>query len=139
MRTPFSEYLSAVWCRIDKKTAGFVAALFTLILFGDTLLPLLGHVLHMLIEVIESALEHFLESVFGVTPRQAEIIVFYSGLPVAIYLSWCLSRKAYLATLCVCATAQENWCAKTDSAKVAAWLRTMITVGALGATLYLFT
>lgn len=139
MRTPFSAYLSAVWRRIDKKTAGFVAVLLVLILFGDTLLPLLGHVLHVLIEVIESVLEHFLESVFHVSPRQAQVILFYSGLAIAIYLSWYLTRKAHSAALRVYATAQERRRSIASSAKAAAWFRIMVMVGALSATFYLFT
>ena len=138
MRTLFSEYLSAVWCRIDRKTAVLVTALFILFLFGDTLLPLLGHVLHVLIEVIESVLEHFLESAFHVSPRQAQIILFYSGLALAIYLSWYLLRKAYFTALSVYATAQERRRAIANSAKAATWFRIMAMAGALGMTLYLF-
>lgn len=139
MRTPFSAYLSAVWRRIDRKTAGLVAALLVLILFGDALLPLLGHVLHVLIEVIESVLEHFLESVFDLSPRQAQVTLFYGGLAIAITLSWRLMRKVHSTALRVYATAQERRRAIANSAKAAAWFRTMVMVGALGTTLYLFT
>jgi len=139
MRTRFSAHLNAVWQRTDKKTVGLVAALFTLILFGDTLLPLLGHVLHVLIEVIESALEHFLESAFHVSPRQAQIILFYSGLAIAIYLSWYLWRIAHSTALRAYSIAQERRRAIANSAKAANWFRIMAMVGALGTTLYLFT
>jgi hypothetical protein len=93
----------------------------------------------VLIEVIESVLEHFLESVFHVSPRQAQVILFYSGLAIAIYSSWRLTRKAHSVALRVYATAQERRRAIANSAKAAAWFRTMVMVGALGATLYLFT
>jgi hypothetical protein len=138
MRTQFSEYLSVVRCRIDRKTVVLVTALFIFFLFGDTLLPLLGHFLHVLIEVIESVLEHFLESAFHVSPRQAQIILFYSGLALAIYLSWYLLRKAYSTALSVYATAQEHRRAIANSAKAATWFRIMAMAGALGMTLYLF-
>jgi hypothetical protein len=110
-----------------------------LILFGDTLLPLLGHVLHVLIEVIESALEHFLEPAFHVSPRQAQIILFYSGLALAIYLWWYLWRKAHSAALRAYATAQERRRAIASSVRAAAWFRTMVITGALGTAVYLFT
>lgn len=132
-------YASALRQRVGDKTVGVVVALTTLILFGDTLLPLLGHVLHVLIEVIDSTLEHFLESVFHVSKRQSQIILFYSELAIILYLSWHLSRKAYFTALHAYSTAQTRWRAIASSAKAAAWFRTMVMVGALGTTLYLFT
>jgi len=132
-------YAIALYRRIGGKTVGIAVALVTLILFGDTLLPLLGHVLHVLIEVIESALEHFLESAFHVSPRQAQIILFYSGLALTIYLSWYLWRKAHSTARRVYATAQERRRAIANSAKAAAWFRTMVITGALGTAVYLFT
>jgi hypothetical protein len=139
LRTRFAAYLSSVWLRIDKKTAGLVAALFILLLFGDTLLPLLGHFLHVLIEVIEAVLEHFLESVFDLSTRQAQIVLFYGGLAIAIYFVSCFSRKAYFTALRAYAVARARWHRIVESPKTVAWFQTMIIAGALGATLYLFT
>jgi hypothetical protein len=73
-----------------------------------------------------------------VSPRQAQIILFYSGLALAIYLSWYLLRKAYFTALSVYATAQERRRAIANSAKAATWFRIMAMAGALGMTLYLF-
>lgn len=137
--TWLAAYASALRQRVGDKTVGVVVALTTLILFGDTLLPLLGHVLHVLIEVIDSTLEHFLESAFHVSKRQSQIILFYSELAITIYLSWYLSRKVYFTALHAYSTAQERWSEIASSAKAAAWFRTMVMVGALGTTLYLFT
>ncbi|MDI1276967.1 hypothetical protein [Methylobacter sp.] len=139
MLTRFSANLSAYWRRIDKKTVGLVVALFISVLFGDTLLPLLGHVLHVLIEVVESVLEHLLEAAFGLSARQAQVILFYSALLIMLYLAWRLSRKAYFTALRVVATAQERGRAIANSAKAVAWFRTMVMIGAPGASLYLFT
>lgn len=137
--TWLAAYASALRQRIGDKTVGVVVALTTLILFGDTLLPLLGHFLHVLIEVIDSTLEHFLESVFHVSKRQSQIILFYSELAIAIYLSWYLSRKAYFTALYAYSTAQTRWRAIASLAKAATLFRGMVMVGALSATLYLFT
>lgn len=137
--TWLAAYASALRQRVGDKTVGVVVALTTLILFGDTLLPLLGHVLHVLIEVIDSTLEHFLESVFHVSKRQSQIILFYSELAIILYLSWYLLRKAYFTALHAYSTAQARWREIASSAKAAAWFRTMVMVGALGTTLYLFT
>ena len=132
-------YASALYRWIGGKTVGVVVALITLILFGDTLLPLLGHILHVLFEVIESALEHFLESAFHVSPRQAQIILFYSGLALVLCFSWYLWRKAHSTARRVYATAQERRHAIASSAKAAAWFRAMVITGALGTAVYLFT
>ena len=137
--TWLTAYASTLYRRVGGKTVGIAVALVTLILFGDTLLPLLGHVLHVLIEVIESALEHFLESAFHVSPRQAQIILFYSGLALVLCLSWYLWRKAHYTALRVYATAQERRRALASSAKAATWFRTMVIAGALGTAVYLFT
>lgn len=139
LMTWLTTQVSALYRFIGSVTVGIMLGIPTLFLFGDTLLPLLGHVLHVLIEVIESVLEHFLESVFDLSPRQAQVILFYSGLAIAIYLSWYLTRKAHSAALRVYATAQERWRAIASSVKAAAWFRIMVMVGALGTTLYLFT
>ena len=138
MQTRLFATLSPYWRRIDKKPLGLVAALFALILFGDSLPPLLGHVLHMLVEAVEWALEHFLEAVFGLSPRQAQVILFYSGLAITLYLSWRLSRKAYFTALYAYSTAMARWRAIAGSAKAVVWFRIMVMVGALSASLYLF-
>ena len=127
---------------IDRKTIGLLATFAVLILFGDSLLPLLGDGLHLLLEVIESSLEHSLESSFGLTPRQAQISIAWTGLALVVWLSWYLSRKAYNAARRAFAVAQLRWCALKGSAKAAwghvSWIRVAVMVGAMGATLYLF-
>jgi hypothetical protein len=142
-RSWFSAPLDALSRGIDRKTTGILATLVVLILFGDTLLSLLGHGLHILIEVVESALEHFLESSLGLTPRQAQIGIAWTGLGFAIWLSWRLSRKAYFAALRALSAARLRWCALKDSATAArsrvTWIRVAVMVGAMGTTLYLFT
>lgn len=139
MRTQFSAYLGAVWRRIDKKTASLVAATFALILFGDTLLPLLGHGLHILYEMIESMAGHFLEGIFHLSKRQAEIIFFWSSLAIAIGLSWTLTRKAHRAARRAVTTVQERRRALAESATIMTWIRIALVISSLSATLFLFT
>jgi hypothetical protein len=66
--------------------SGLAIVLPTLILVGDAVLPTLGHVLHLLIEVIEVPLEHVLEHVFHLTPRQAQGVLAWTALAGVIYL-----------------------------------------------------
>jgi len=132
-------YLNACLQRINKKTIGVVVVVFVLMLFGDSLLLLLGHFLHVLIEVFESALEHLLEAAFGLSPRQAQIVLFYSWLLITIYLTWQLLRKACFTVLGLYETAMIRWQAWVESPKMVAWFRGMIMLSALSASVYLFT
>ncbi len=139
-------HASALYRWIGGKTVGVVVALVTLILFGDTLLPLLGHglvllghVLHLLYEIFESLAGHLLEWAFHLSKREAEIIIFWSSLATAIGLSWQLSRKAHVAARRAVTTAQEQWNAKVESVKIASWIRIALIISTLSATLFLFT
>jgi hypothetical protein len=93
-------YLNIYWQRMNKKTVGWVVVFFVLLLFGDSLLPIIGHFLHVLLEVFESALEHLLEAAFG---------VIYSWLFITIYLIWQLLRKTYFTMLGLYETAVMRW------------------------------
>jgi len=67
------------------------------LLLGNTLLSLLGHALHVLFEVFESIAGHFLEWVFHLSKRSAEIIIYWNSLAIALCSSWYLMRKAHSA------------------------------------------
>jgi hypothetical protein len=145
LKTWLTACFSTMRQQVGNKTLGVVVVLNLLLLFGDTLLSLLGHLLHVLIEVIDSALEHLLESIFHISKRQAQIILFYSELLIGIAVSWYLLRKAYFTALHACSTAQPRWRAIASSAntlwgtRAAIWFRGMVMIGALGAAFYLFT
>jgi hypothetical protein len=66
--------------RFGLKTVSWVSVLIVMILFGDSIIPAIFHVLHVFWEIIESVVEHFLESQFHLTPRQAEFIVAWMGI-----------------------------------------------------------
>lgn len=66
--------------RFGLKNICWAATSIVLILFGDSLIPAIFHVLHVFWEVIESVIEHFLEATFHLTPRQAEFIVAWMGI-----------------------------------------------------------
>jgi len=134
MSVQFFVYLKTL-CYQYKKTTCWVGAFFILLFFGDTLLPLIGHFLHLLLEVIESALEHFLEAVFGFSARQAQITLFYSFCIMMGYLAWYVARKVYFAGLQGYEIAQ----AFLRKPKVKAWIKAMLMFGALGTTVYIFS
>lgn len=122
----------------ENKPALAVLTLIVLVTFGDILLPFLWHILHLAIEVVEMLAEHFLEHVFGVTPRQAEFIVFWTGLTLLGTVAWRLSYKAYLLILQACEAAWQNWCAKAGPAKLLATLKLTLLLSILGKTMLLF-
>jgi hypothetical protein len=139
-------YPSALYRRVASKTVGVAVALVTLVLFGDTLLPLLGHGfillghgLHILYEIIESVAGQFLEWAFHLSKRQAEIIFFWSSLAIALYLSWYLSRKAHVAARRAYSTVRERRRTMAESAKITIWIRIALIISALSATLFLFS
>ncbi len=123
----FLAYLSAVWFQ-NKRTVSFAVLLGLFLLFSDTFLPIIGHFLHILLEIVESILEHFLESVFGMSERQAQITLFYSAVVIISYLSWYFVCKAYLAV-------QNMW----RLIKAKPWFKTVLIFGAFGATFYIFS
>lgn len=133
----FRAGLSAFCCRIDKKTFGGLAGLAVLLVFWDSLLPLLGEGLHLLVEVVEVALEHLLEKLFHLTPRQAQTILAWSALGLCLYgIAW-LSRKVYALALAAFLALKACWAA--FMADEAAWLKLAVALGALGAALYVFS
>jgi hypothetical protein len=131
MQTQIFAYLRTLWCQ-NKKTICLIVALLILFLFGDTLLPLIGHFLHVLLEIVESVLEHFLEAAFGLSSRQAQLVLFYSAVLIIAYLSWYLARKAYFT---IPHLAKTHW----RSIKAHPWFKPLLMFGALGATIYIFS
>ena len=77
-------------------------------LFGDSLLLFLGHCLHILFEFIASLLEHGLQAAFGITERQAQIVVFYIGLVIGSWLAWRLSLVVCRKCKECCISLQAN-------------------------------
>jgi len=120
--------------RIDKKTVGIAATVAVLGLFGDALLPLLGHGLFLVVEFIEQESEDLLEWAFGLSTRQAQITIVWVGLPITFLLCWYLLRKP-LAALRARWLAFLNW-ANGDWSRED-WFRILALIAALSAMLYL--
>ena len=144
--TWLTPHISALYHFLGGITVSLVLGIPILFLFGDTLLSLLGHgvialghALHLLFEVFESIAGHFLEWVFHLSKRTAEIIIFWSSLTLAVCLSWYLMRKAHRAALQAVTTVQERRLALAESAKITLWIRIALIISSTSATLYLFT
>lgn len=82
--------------KIDKRTAALASIALTLWLFGDSLIPLLWHGIHLAIEVVELAFEHFLEWAFGPSRRAAQTITFGTGFVLIVYGLFRLLRQTYV-------------------------------------------
>lgn len=122
--------------RIDGKTAGLAAATLALILFGDSLLPVFGHGLYLLLEVMEQGSEDLLEYAFGLSTRQAQIVLVWGGLPILLFLLWRWLRKPY-AALKARWTAFLAW-VNSDWSRDE-WLRITSFIGVLGLILFLIS
>jgi hypothetical protein len=129
-------WLSWLSHRISRKAIGLIAVSAILLVFGDTLVSMLGHGLYLLIEVLEQALEEILEATLGLSKRQSQIVLFWTGLPSMAYLSLYLLRK-------LCFVARTRWDAIMDSARAVwindAWIQVVVMLGGLGTVFYLIT
>jgi hypothetical protein len=123
------------FCYQHKNIIGSVIAFSIVFMFGDTLIHFIGHLLHLILEFVESILEHLLEAAFGLTPRQAQIVLFYSFIIVMSYVTWQLARKAYFALLSFYAEAKLYW----QELKKSRRFKAILMLGALGTTVYLFS
>jgi hypothetical protein len=110
---------------------------------GDAVFPVLGHTLHLMIEVIEIPLEHLLEWTLHLSPRQAQGVLAWSALAGVIYLFVRFVQETW----------REMKVARADIAAALDRFRTTVapqllrrpatavtlTVGLLGAVLFMFT
>ncbi|MGR8941436.1 MAG: hypothetical protein ACU83V_07995 [Gammaproteobacteria bacterium] len=116
-KTQVTAFINARQPRIAKKTIYIAITLVFVALFGDSLLLFVKKFLHVLVEIIESVMEHFLQSAFQVTPRQAEMIVFWIDVLLASVLLWFVIGKAHDWTVKACAAGLEKWRSKPKSEK----------------------
>lgn len=117
--------------QISSKTLYSLLIGFALLMFGHDLLFTLGHFLHVLISIIEWGLEHLLQWLFKVSPRQAEILTFWLGFTMLAGLAWPISRRAYK----VLKNTYSSWQAKPKSDKY----MTLIQFLVIGSVLALFS
>ncbi|MFM8333706.1 MAG: hypothetical protein ACKN9T_18665 [Candidatus Methylumidiphilus sp.] len=142
----FKACLRAAGQRLDYKVAGWGGLALVFVLFGDALLPVLSHLLHMLFALVETALGHVLMHAFDLSHRQAQFVVAYSGLALAVYAAVRLLRRAQAA-------ARQAWQAvRPVDMKAAAlhvwrrrewrtreWRTIALSFSAVGVALFLFT
>jgi hypothetical protein len=75
------------------KTAMWVYGLVSLFLFWDVFLSVAGSALHYLIEVLEMMVEHFLEAIFHLSTREAQVATAWIGLSIFSILAVILLRR----------------------------------------------
>jgi len=80
-----------------RKTLVFATLAAVFLVFGDSLLPLFGHGLYLLMEVAEQASEDLLEYAFGLSTRQAQILLVWVGLPILFFILGLSLRKPLAA------------------------------------------
>lgn len=119
-RIPLPASLDAPARRAAYRFLGTAAALAVLVLFWDSLLPLLVEGLHVLLEFVEVMLERLLEKLFHWTPRQAQTFLAWTGLALLVYWTVKLVRKACAEARRAFAALQSHGRACADSAR-AAW------------------
>jgi hypothetical protein len=131
IRSWLMAYIKAQQQKIDKKTLYMAISVLLFILFADTILLFIGHLLHVMFEFIESLFEHFVESAFHLTHQQAGVLFFYLVLALSLVLLHYVSRKCYCWGIKKCANARENWCAKAKAEKFATVIRTVLIISVI--------
>ena len=130
---PIRFLLNAVPLRLDKRLLGIAALSTVFILFGDLLFPLLAHGLYLMIEFIEQETENLLEWAFGVSTREAQILIVWVGLPVISFWCWRLLRKP-LAAVKARWAAFKAWV--NGDWSLQDWFRILSFIAALSTILY---
>ncbi len=120
--------------KVDGRKTAIAGLILVLVLFADSLLPLLGHAVYLLVEFTEQTFEDLLEWAFGLSSRQAQVVLVWAGLPVLGFFSWRWLRKIYAAIkgywLAFAGWVNKDWSREE-------WLRMALVVGFLGGMLYL--
>lgn len=129
--------LAPLWQRLDRNTAVWMLVTLVALMFADTLLPFIGHGLHVFNEVLESIAVHFLEHVFHLHKRQADLIVFWCSFSAATYLMWRLGTQLCHRLNNVCLSIQNNWRAYFASLSLKAWLWLGLSVVITGKLLFI--
>ena len=128
--------------RFGLKTVVLVTTALILALFGDTLIPAVFHLLHLMWEITESIIEHFLEAVFHLTPRQAEFIVAWMGILTMLAVGIRLLYQAYWVLIKLLLKLQHAYGLakadlRTNPAKLGLLL-CLVSASTYGASLFLF-
>jgi len=131
--SPIRFLIQALPSRVDKKSAIITGTVATFILFGDVLFPLVGQGLYWAIEFIEQECEDLLESVFGLSTRESQLLIFWIGLPSLCLITWRLIQKP-LATLKSWWVGFLNWVNGDWSNED--WFRILSLIAVLSTILY---
>lgn len=132
LRRDFEKFKSA------PKAVKLTLGLSIMILFGDQILSLVGHFLHVVLEVIELALEHFLESTFDLGRKQAQIVVFWTGFSILSCLAWFGLKRLYATSCAYCLNLRQEAKQWQRSHRKPAWAF-ILALSGLGMTFFLFT
>jgi len=130
---------SLVKQRLRDQKVIYSILLAVLIIFGDTLIPAIGHVLYVALEIINSIIEHFLEHTFHMSPRQSEMTVFWGGMSVNFVVVFFVLRKAYIKTILLYEQAHIRWRAMQENPKTAIYIKIATLMGMLGLTFFLLS
>jgi hypothetical protein len=105
------------------KRSLIVLVLLVIAFQGDTVLSLLLEGIHVLLEVVELAAEHLLESHFGLSTRGAQMVTAWLGLAVFLAALPFIVRKIKAMLARVIAAAAEQW--RRQSAAAREWTTTV--------------
>lgn len=124
---------------IANKKVIYGLTLVILILFWDTLIPAIWHILYVPLEIVNSIIEHFLEHTFHVSPRQSELMVFWGGMAINAWILTYVLRKGYINTVRLYEEAKMRWILMQSTQKFKAYIQAAILLSMMGLTFFLLT
>lgn len=84
-----------------------------LFFFGDSLLPMFGHLLVLIWHIAEATIEHLLDKWFGIRHWHADFISFWTCTLIASFIGWRLTRKCCTYSKKFYQTCKCKWQAKS--------------------------
>lgn len=124
---------------IANKKVIYGLSLVILIAFGDTLIPALLHMLYILLEIVNSLIEHFLEHTFHATPRQSEMLVFWGGMAINAWVLTYALRRGYINTIRLYEEAKMRWILLQSTQKSKTYIQAVILLSMMSLTFLFFT
>jgi hypothetical protein len=109
-----------------------------LVVFADKTFPLINDIIQLKINLLGMFLEPFLQSVFDISLRQAQIVAAWIYLIMGVFIFWYAFKKIYYGLVNVLFKLRQNWLVKNRFEKIGFCVLSLLLTIALAKTFLLF-
>jgi hypothetical protein len=131
-----SKKQSLISSTIAPKYYWLIGILLIMVFFGDSIILFLGHLIHVILELIASILEHGLQIAFNLSERQAQIVLFYILLISGSFIAWQLAKTVYRKSRAFC---RHAGCRVRGAAHEVNWWKISLILTAIGASIFVLS